>query len=100
MNANSLINSLLQAKLELQHESTLEQFCFTGEGCVVATLGAKKGPVYGPVLNYRVTEDDVVEIFDHKGTIIYRWEQLQMQGELLKVVCKGKPKTFSVTRPL
>lgn len=98
LNTSELIHSLLQAKLELQDERALEQFWFTNDNQVVATLGTKDGAVCGPVFKYRGTPDNEVEIFSGEK-VEYRWEQLQMNGDALMVVCAGKPKTFSITRP-
>jgi hypothetical protein len=98
MSVPDLIQGLLQAKLELQDEHVLEQFWFIENNNVVATLGTKGGAVCGPVFKYRVTADNAVEIF-YGETVEYRWEQVQMSGGILKVVCAGEPKTFSITRP-
>jgi hypothetical protein len=97
MSVHDLIQGLVQAKLELQDERVLEQFWFTNDNHVVATLGTKGGPVCGPVFEYRVTADDAVEIFSDK-TVEYRWENVQMSGDVLALVCQGKPKTFTITR--
>jgi len=98
MSVQDLIQGLVQAKLDLQDERVLEQFWFTNDNHVVATLGTKGGAVCGPVLKYRITEDNTVEIL-HGEKVEYRWEQVQMSGDVLAVLCAGKPKTFSITRP-
>jgi hypothetical protein len=93
-----VIHSLIQATLELQDEQAIEVFQFCNERQIVATLGTKGGPVCAPGLLYEVTEDDVVEIFDHRGTVLYRWEKIQVQGDTLSIVCAGRRKVFSITR--
>src|SRR5436190_21592329 len=98
MSVHDLIQGLAQAKLELQDERVLEQFWFADNNHVVATLGTKGGAVCGPVFKYRVTADHAVEILSGEK-VEYRWEQLQLSGDLLAVVCGGKPKTFTITRP-
>jgi hypothetical protein len=98
VNTSELIHSLLQAKLELQDEQTLEQFWFTNDNHVVATLGTKGGPVCGPVFSYRVAADDAVEILEPDGSVLYRWEQVEARGDTLAVVCRGRPKVFAITR--
>jgi hypothetical protein len=98
MSVHDLIQTLSRAKLELQDERVLEQFWFTDDNHVVATLGTKGGAVCGPVFRYRVTPDSAVEILSGEK-VEYRWEQLQMSGEVLAVVCAGKSKTFTITRP-
>jgi hypothetical protein len=98
-NALDLIRSLFQATLELQDEHAVEVFMFSNENHVVATLGTKDGPICGPGLLYRVTEDDVLEILDHRGTVLCKWEKIQVRGDTLNVVCAGRTKVFSITRP-
>jgi hypothetical protein len=75
----------------------LEQFWFTEDTHVVATLGTKGGAICGPVFSYRVTDDDAVEI-GSGGEQMYRWERAQISGDVLTVFCKGVSRRFSVTR--
>jgi hypothetical protein len=99
LSALNVIQGLIQATLVLQDAQTIEVFRFLNERHVVATLGAKGGPICAPGLLCRVSEDDVVEIFDHRGTMLYKWEKIQVRGDMLSVVCAGRPKVFSITRP-
>ncbi len=98
MTSHDLIRELRQARLELQDDRVLEQFWFGDDDHVVATLGSKDGPVCGPVLQYRITDDAAVEITGSDGTKFYRWEQLQISGDVLTVMCAGVSKKFSITR--
>ena len=98
MRVHDLLHGLVQAKLELQDEHILEQFWFTEDNHVVATLGTKGGAVCGPVFKYRIVADNAVEILSGEK-VEYRWEQVQMSGDALVVVCAGKAKTFTITRP-
>ena len=98
MTSSDLIRDLLQAKLELQDEGLLEQFWFAEGGHVVATLGTKNGAVCAPVLRYKITDDDAVEITSFDGARLYRWEQAQVRGNVLIVLCEGISKRFSITR--
>jgi hypothetical protein len=96
--SQNLIHDLRQAKLELLDENTLEQFCFSDDSHIVATIGAKDGPVCGPILNYTVADDDAIEITQHDGTMLYRWEQADLRDDILTVECDGISKRYSVTR--
>jgi hypothetical protein len=98
MSVHDLIQNLVRAKLELQDERVLEQFWFTDNNHIVATLGTKGGAVCGPVFKYRVTPDNAVEILSGEK-VKYRWEQLQLSGDVLAVVCAGKSKIFTITLP-
>jgi hypothetical protein len=99
MTSRDLIRDLRQARLELQDEQVLEQFCFTDERHVVATLGTTNGAICGPVLSYRIADDDAVEISSSDGSrMYYRWEQAQVTGDVLTVLCEGVSKRFSITR--
>jgi len=96
--SQNLIHDLRQAKLELLGENTLEQFCFSDDSHIVATIGAKDGPVCGPILNYTVADDDAIEITQHDGTMLYRWARADLRDDILTVECDGISKRYSVTR--
>ena len=57
MTAHDVIQGLIQAKLELQDAQVLEQFWFTENNHVVATLGTKDGAICGPVFTYRQLQE-------------------------------------------
>jgi hypothetical protein len=98
MAASGIIRDLLQAKLELQDDQALEQFWFIDDRHVAATIGTKGGSVCGPVLYYRITSDDAVEICDDGGEVWFRWEQLHLEGETLRILCQGRPRELLVAR--
>lgn len=99
MAAAEIIRDLLQARLELVDDEVLEQFWFIDGEHVAATIGTKGGAVCGPVLYYRITGDDAVEIHDRGGKVWFRWERLCLDGgTLLLLSCGGRPKEFSITR--
>jgi hypothetical protein len=98
MTTHDLIRGLLHAKLELQDDQALEQFWFIDDRHVVATIGTKGEAICGPVLFYRIADDDAVEISDHGGSLWFRWEHVQLKGDVLVVLCAGEPKEFSIPR--
>lgn len=98
MAIHQLISSLRQAKLELQHDYILEQFWFIDDKRVVATLGTKNGPICGPILNYKITDDDAVEIIGSDGVRVYEWKQVRICGDWLTVLCDGIAKKFNITK--
>jgi hypothetical protein len=99
MTAHEIIQNLLQAKLELQNETFLEQFWFMDGGRVVATLGTKDGAVCGPVLGYQIQKDETVEIGNPSESLFYKWKNLQLSENELIVTCDGMTKRFAITRP-
>lgn len=99
MTAREIIQSLLQAKLELQDDRMLEQFWFTDDSRVVATLGTKEGAVCGPIFGYQICNDETVEIGKAGESLFYKWKNLQLSGNELLVVCDGMTKRFSITHP-
>lgn len=98
MTAREIIQSLLQAKLELQDDKLHEQFWFTDGSRVVATLGTKDGAVCGPVLGYQIRNDEV-EIGNAGESLFYKWKNLQLLDNTLVVFCDGMTKRFAITRP-
>jgi hypothetical protein len=98
MTTHGLISDLLDARLELQDDQALEQFRFIDDQHVAATIGTKGGPACGPVLFYRIADDDAVEISDHGGSLWFRWEHVQQKGDVLVVLCAGEAKEFSIAR--
>lgn len=98
MNTQDVIRILLRAKLELQDNQALEQFRFIDDRLVVATIGTKGGAACGPVLYYRITDDEAVEIHDDSGSVWFRWENLELKGSVLTVLCVDELKEFSIDR--
>nr|WP_315490804.1 hypothetical protein [uncultured Rhodoferax sp.] len=47
-------------KLELVSETAVEDFRFSKDGSVTATLGIKNGPVTGPILYWRIVGEDLI----------------------------------------
>ena len=97
MSARETIDDLLQARLELRDPVILEQFWFTDDQHVTATIGEKNGAVCGPILAYRITDQDVVVIGDD-NTDWYHWEDIRVEGNLLHVHCDGRTKVFTIER--
>jgi hypothetical protein len=98
VSAPDIIRDLIQAMIELVDDEALEQFRFIDGEHVAATIGTKSGAVCGPVLYYRITGDDAVEIHDDGGRVWFRWERLRLDGGTLHLSCGGRPKEFSITR--
>lgn len=98
MTTHGIIRDLLHAKLELRDDQALEQFRFIDDQHVAATIGTKGGPACGPVLFYRIADDEAVEISDHEGSLWFRWEHVRLKGDVLVVLCAGEPKEFSIAR--
>jgi len=100
MTARDLIRDLRQATLELQDDRVIEQYWFSDNGCVAATLGKKDGQicVCAPLLAYRIPDDNALEITEYDGKLLYRWEGAHVIGDVLTVLCGGVTKKFSITR--
>lgn len=99
MTTHEIIQNLQQARLELQDSALLEQFWFKDGGSVIATLGTKDGAVSGPVLGYTINGEGSVLIGKECHPPFYKWEHIELRADELVVVCGGKVKRFSVTRP-
>jgi len=98
MNTRETIDSIRQAKLELQDSKLLEQFWFTDDRHVTATVGEKNGPVCAPILVYRITESGSIVIGDGKSDW-YQWEDIQVEGNVLRVRCGERAKDFTIEWP-
>lgn len=92
MTAQEVIESLCGARLELQDDAKIEQLYFGRHGFVGATISAPSGGVMAPLLEYRILSDDSLTI---GGQL---WEQIQLHGDELTVLCDGTPKAFKVIR--
>gem|GEM_PF-6820140 len=96
MTAEEFIQDIALHKLDLNHETLLEQFWFKEDGRVVANIGEKNGPICGPVLPYRIENDDCLIIGE--GDIQFSWTGFRIERDKLSVLCGGETKNYSITR--
>ncbi|MCE9551937.1 MAG: hypothetical protein K8T91_00970 [Planctomycetes bacterium] len=99
MTAAEVIESLIGARLELQDDLQVGQYWFGRHGYVAATLGVKNGGVCAPLFEYRIKDNETVEIGPiGPGGPMWQWEQLQINGDILTVLFNGKPRSFEIIR--
>ena len=96
MDFKKTLRAIGHATLDLIHPSIVEQFEFVDDRYVAATVGEQEGYVTAPLLTYQITNTGSVVIGDESGEW-YRWEEIQLDGEILRVRCDGIIKEFSIT---
>lgn len=85
--------------LDLVSNTLVSSYRFHLAGHVTATIGQKNGPLAAPVFSYRVTSDDSLEIIDSDGRT-ERWTGIHIEGDLLHIECDGRPRTFTIRKPV
>jgi hypothetical protein len=97
MTAREVIESLFGAKVDYEDAEFIEQYRFYPDGWVTGSLGHKSA-VTGPLLKYRVIDDNSVEIESLVKGRFELWEQLKIEGDLLTLLYNGRPKTYRIVR--
>jgi hypothetical protein len=79
--------------LELDSKTAVQQFWFTERGDAMATLGAKDGPVCGPIVSWKIDADGVLRIMlDDKTEMVLK--KLKVSGDRYFVEEDGVQRQF------
>jgi hypothetical protein len=87
----------MNCRLELISDTAIEQYWFSPNGHVSATLGTKNGPVCAPLYQYKALTNDSIQIFDDKGSIAV-WSNIQVQADRMQVERAGEGIMFRIER--
>ena len=85
-------------RLELVSETLVGSYRFSEDGTVSATLGEKDGAVFAPILEYRVTSDNSIELLLNAEPFDV-WTEIQMTGDTLHLNARGRALAFQVLGP-
>ena len=82
-------------QIELVSETEVGQYWFSADGNASATLGEKGGAVFAPILEYKITSDNSIELFLN-GKPFDIWTDIQVGEDTLHVSSRGRSLTFKV----
>lgn len=88
----------LECTITLVSDTEVEEYWFHPGNSVSATLGEKGGAVCAPLLTYKVLEERRVEIIWPGGSCS-TWDDIQVDGDRIRVRCRGQEKVFAIARP-
>jgi len=96
MEVHEILNLIINKRLDLIGNIIVEQFWFSSDDIVVATLGSKD-VVCAPILYYKIIGNGALQILDDSGSIYYEWTSIELKSNILEVDCNGTRKKFSIS---